>query len=97
MEEDCTDGKRTVHYNKKPNAKCNGIVKTVQEDCGQYESDFILFSILAVFIIMVAVALVAAVIYLLIKTKRLQFKYSKLQEEKASEVELDDINQPATD
>lgn len=97
VEEDCKDGKRTVHYNKKPTAKCNGIVKTVQEECGQYETDFILFAILAVFIIMVAVALVAAVIYLLIKTKRLQFKYSKLQEEKASEVELDDIGQPTTE
>ena len=94
MEEDCKDGKRTVHYNKKPSAKCNGIVKTVQEDCDQYQSDFVLFVILAVFIIMVAIALIAAVIFLVLKTRSLKFKYAKLQEEKAAEVELDELEQP---
>jgi len=87
---ECVDGKMVVQYPKKEGALCNGMVKDTVESCGNLTLNFGLAVVLALFVILALIALITVIVVFVLKNRRLKVKYSTLR---ASNVEMEDLDQ----
>lgn len=89
-EGECEDGRMVVRFVKNEDSRCNGVVKDVEESCGDLTLNFGLAVVLSVLIMVALIAFVTVLVVIVLKNRRLKVKYSQLQ---ASNVEMDELDE----